>query len=128
MHLFVLPLMTWLAPYFADETISGYADPTATYALQEVNGTPATIRATITFPQEGKVAGSGPCNQYTAEQSAPYPWFELGPIAATRRACPDLAAESAYFALLPTMSLIEVSGTVLILSNPDGGMMVFRAQ
>lgn len=124
----LLPLMTWIAPYFADETISGYADPAATYHLEEMNGAPFAATATIAFPREGEVIGSGPCNRFSASQSAPYPWFALGPVAATRRACPELALETEVFSLLSKLTLVEVAGPVLILSNTDGDMMVFRAR
>ena len=56
----------------------------------------------------------------------PYPWIKIENIAATKRACPDLAAESAYFTSLQAMTLSEVLGDVLILSNDEGDEMVFR--
>lgn len=111
-----------------DETISGYADPSVTYVLNLIDDTPYPARATIRFPQEGQVTGEAPCNSFQARQSAPYPWFDIGPIAATRLACPDLPSETAYFAALSVMTIAEVGGTVLILSNSDGGEMVFQAE
>jgi heat shock protein HslJ len=111
----------------SDETISGYADPEAVYTLTEIDGAAYTARATITFPEEGTARGEAPCNSWFASQSAPYPWIELGPIGATRRACPDLDAELAYFEALGTMTLAEVQGPVLILSNDAGREIVFRA-
>ena len=111
----------------SDETISGYADPEAVYTLTEIDGETYTANATITFPEEGTVRGEAPCNSWFASQSAPYPWIELGPIGATRRACPDLDAELAYFNALGSMTLAEVQGPVLILSNDAGREMVFRA-
>lgn len=111
-----------------DETISGYADPDAVYALTEIDGTPFAARATIRFSEQGRVAGEAPCNQYSAEQTAPYPWFTLGPIAATRRACPEADAEARFLAALEAMTLAEVQGPVLILSTETGREMVFRVQ
>ena len=61
-------------------------------------------------------------------QTAPYPWFDLTRMVSTKRACPALAAEHAYFAALLEMSLVEVSGTIMILSNDHGREMVFSAQ
>ena len=112
----------------ADETISGYADPDATYVLTEISGTAFPARATIAFHAKGEVVGTAPCNNYSASQSAPYPWLDLGPIAVTRRACPDLDAEGRFFAALETMTLAEVQGAVLILSSEDGKEMVFQAE
>jgi heat shock protein HslJ len=43
-------------------------------------------------------------------------------------ACPDLAAESQYLTALGEMTLAEVSGPTLILSNDAGRSMVFTAQ
>jgi heat shock protein HslJ len=43
-------------------------------------------------------------------------------------ACPDLAAETTFFATLENMTLSEASGDTLILSNPDGRQMVFVAR
>ena len=110
----------------ADETISGYADPSAIYALQTINGAPFNATATITFPEEGQARGTGPCNTWAATQTVPYPWFELGPMRVTRRACPNLDAERQFFENLRQMTLAEVTGDILILSNTAGGEMLFR--
>ena len=121
--------IVWLlAACGPDETISGYADPKATYVLREIDGAPFASIATIRFPQEGQVAGSGPCNGYTASQSVPYPWFALGPIAATRKACPALGDEGTFFEALATMEFAEVTGDVLILSNGNNQQLVFQAE
>ena len=111
----------------SDETISGYADHTAVYGLVELNGEPVTSDATVTFPTEGRAEGTVPCNAWSANQTAPYPWIELGPIAATRRGCPELAFESRFFEALTNVSLAEVSGPLLVLLG-DEVEMVFRAR
>lgn len=121
-----------LLPFFfvlacSDETISGFADPSATYRLDELNGEAFDANATIRFPRQGVAEGDGPCNRWSAEQTVPYPWIELGPIAATRRACPELEAETSFFMALEKASLAEVVGPVLILSGDDVEM-VFRAK
>ena len=111
-----------------DETLSGYAETDRIYVLQSLNGESFGPRATLVLQTGGTISGDGPCNSWRAEQSAPYPWWDVGPIAATRRACPELAAEQAYFDALGAMTLSEVSGDVLILSTTEGGEMVFRAE
>lgn len=111
-----------------DETISAYANPLSIYVLQSLNGEPIAARADISFPEKGTVSGNGPCNVFQATQSAPYPWLALGPIAATRRACPDLALESAYFQALEAVTLVEVSGPFLLLTNTDGLELVFQSE
>lgn len=112
----------------ADETVSGYADQTAVYRLAEIDGVAFGARATISFPGEGRIEGESPCNRWSAAQGAPYPWFDPGPIAATRRACPDLDAEARFLRALAGMTLAEVQGPVLILSDDNGLEMVFRAE
>ncbi|UWQ17383.1 META domain-containing protein [Jannaschia sp. M317] len=116
--------LAWFCP---DETISGYAIA-ATYHLTEMNGAAFAGTATIAFPEPGIVTGQAPCNRYTASQSVPYPWVEIGPIAATRMACPALDAEAEFLAALGEVTLAEVQGPVLILSDNDGPRMVFEAR
>lgn len=111
-----------------DETVSGYAETETVWQLAELDGTPFQARATITFPQEGTVAGQAPCNSYTATQSVPIPWIEIRDIAATRLACPDLDSETVFFAALEEMTLVEVTLDILLLSTPEGREMVFKAR
>lgn len=118
-------LMTACNP---DETISGYADPSSDYHLTEMNGVAFTGRATISFPELGRVAGQAPCNRYFGEQTEFYPWFGLIGIGSTRMACPDMALEGEFFATLEAMTLAEVAGGTLILSNTEGAEMVFVAR
>ena len=108
-----------------DETISGQVAETETFTLTSINGENEPAPVTLRFPAKGEVAGQAPCNGYTASQRAPLPWFEVGPIAATRRACPDLAFETRYFEALRAMTLIERQGAVLILSNDAGQTLTF---
>lgn len=113
--------------YCTDETLTGHGAAGQVFVLQEINGAGFPARATITFPSEGQITGTGPCNSFAATQNVPYPWFKAGPIAATKRACPDLDAEARYFEALAKMTLSEVSGPNLILSSSSGETMVFRA-
>ncbi|MCK0140928.1 META domain-containing protein [Aliiroseovarius sp. F20344] len=110
-----------------DETISGYADADAEWRLVELDGDTFPARATITFPEKGRIAGKAPCNSFSTAQKAPYPWFETGPIASTKMACSDLEAESAFFEALSQMQISEVSGNTLILSSEAGSEMVFTS-
>lgn len=109
-----------------DETIRSYGGGDGTWQVVEMNGVPFEGDATLSFPKAGQVAGKGPCNRYTASMIVPYPWFEVGPIAATRMACPDLTLESAYFEALQSATLSKVAEGQLILSNDDGEVLVFK--
>ncbi len=109
-----------------DETISGLTSATDTWQLIEMNGAPISATITLTFPEEGRIAGRAPCNTYFASQSAPLPWFEAKAIASTKRACPDLNLESTYFQTLTKMTLIERTGDTLLLSNDSTETLEFK--
>lgn len=121
-----LPIL--LSACLKDETVSGYAAGGVTWRLQEISGEPFAATATLRFPAEGRVEGAGPCNTYRAQLAVPYPWFGLEDIAVTKRACVDLGDEAQFFDALKAMTLAEVSGPVMILSNDAGDEMVFRAE
>ncbi len=127
MRFLIALLMFTLTGCKYDETISGYVDQRAEWALVELDGKPFPARATIVFPAKGKITGQAPCNRYSTTQSAPRPWFETGPIIATKMACADLAAEQTFFQALGEMSLVDTLGDTLILSNDAGREMVFKS-
>lgn len=108
-----------------DETVAAYGAGASLWHLNGIDGAAFAARATLGFPAAGRIAGEAPCNAYSGRMAAPYPWFEATDIAATRRACPDLAAETAFFDALSAMTLAEVAGDTLILSTPEGCEMVF---
>ncbi len=126
MILFFAGLAALLSGHQPDETASAFAGETTVYALVELDGATFASSATIGFPDEGRAVGEGPCNRWSADQPAPYPWVAFGPIAATKRACAELESEGHFFAALAEMTLIEVTGDTLILSNDAGREMVFR--
>ncbi|MFN3210765.1 MAG: META domain-containing protein [Roseovarius sp.] len=125
--LLTLPLALSLSLCSADETISGHGAAGKTWHLQDIDGAPFAAKATITFPEEGKITGEAPCNRYFATQLKPYPWFRAAEIGTTRRACPQLDEETAFLAALADMTLAEVAGETLILSTEDGREMTFRS-
>jgi len=110
-----------------DQTVRAYAGPDSRWTLVEMQGAPFTATATMQFPQAGVITGMAPCNSYRAALTVPYPWFNSGPIAATRRACPDLAAEAAFFKALEAATLAEVRGDILILSDETDVLLIFKA-
>lgn len=115
-----------LAACQKDETISGQTDATETWQLTQMNGDSIAPEITLTFPEKGRIAGRAPCNTYFASQTAPLPWFEVSGIASTKRACPDLKLESAYFSTLSAMTLIERKGETLLLSNDADQSLEFK--
>jgi len=110
-----------------DETVAAYGAADRVWVLAELDGAAFGARATLGFPEPGQIAREGPCNGYSGVMTTPYPWFDVGQVMSTRRACPDLQAEAAFFAALAEMTEAEVSGGVLILRNGAGREMLFRA-
>ncbi len=120
-------LLLAMAACRSDESASAYGPSDKIWRLVALNNNSFTAKATLTFPETGRIAGAAPCNSYSSKISGTYPLFDAGPILATKRACPDLAAESAFFVVLESVTDAEVSGNTMILSNTDGLTMVFSA-
>ncbi len=121
-----LVLTVTLAACKKDETVAGY-DGNKLWVLTEVDGAEFAARATLQFGEDNKVTGKAPCNSFFTEQTKPYPWIGFGPIGSTRMACPNMEEETLFFTALGEMTLAEVSGDVMILSNDTGRQMVFKA-
>lgn len=121
----ILAIPFLLAACEKDETVSGFVDPETTYHLVEIDGASFGAGATIQFPQTGSVTGQAPCNSFGGDQLAPYPWLEFGAFRVSRRDCAQSGQERQFFAALTSMTQVEAVGDALILSNEDGGEMVF---
>ncbi|WP_425046623.1 META domain-containing protein [Primorskyibacter sp. S87] len=124
--LIFLPLIG-LSTCESDETVAAYGAAGPTWQLQSLDNTSFSADASLQFEDGGKISGKGPCNSFSAAQTAPYPWFEVSDLVATSASCPSLEAEGAYFAALMAMTQSEVSGNVLILRNDAGHEMLFKA-
>ena len=124
-HIVVLTTACLLLACKSDETVVAYGAASQKWTLVEINDLPAPSPATLTFPETGWIAGQAACNSYRATMDVPYPWFETGPILATKSICPEIAAETAFLAALAEMTLSEVLGDTLILSTTDGRKLVF---
>lgn len=128
MRLFIfLTLLLPLSACFGDDALRPYGGNDKIWFLSSLRGEPFPAIATLTFPEAGRIAGQAPCNRYFAPMSTPYPRFEPGPIAATRRACAELSAEGAFLTTLQRAKRAEVRGAQLILSDDTGTLMVFNA-
>ena len=62
----------------------------------------ADSRATLAFPEAGKVAGNGSCNRFTGAAEINGSAIKLGPLASTRMACMSEAStqETGYLKAL----------------------------
>ncbi|PCJ10139.1 MAG: META domain-containing protein [Rhodobacteraceae bacterium] len=110
-----------------DETIAAYGADDMEWQLTELDGQPFAATATLRFPEPGRLTGAAPCNSYSAVLDAPYPWFDAQNLSVTRMVCEDQKAENQYLQALQGMTLSEVSGGTLILSNDGGREMLFTA-
>jgi heat shock protein HslJ len=73
--------------------------------LADLAGTPALAggKATLSFPEAGRVAGNGSCNRFTGSVVITGEQLKMGPLASTRMACMDEATskqEDNYFKAL----------------------------
>ncbi len=114
-----------LSACLEDETLTAYGAADRLWSLVSLDEQTFSATASIRFDTSGAVTGMAPCNNFTATQTAPYPWFVLTPISSTRRACSDLGLERDFLSALADMSLAEVSGNTLVLSNDAGRVLVF---
>jgi len=121
-----LIVLSILTSCFKDETVSGQTDDEAIWLLSTMSEAPVTTRITITFPEEGKIAGQAPCNRYFGSQTAPFPWFEVKGLGSTKMACPKLDLETQYFTLLQKMTTAEIAGNMLVLATDTGNTLVFN--
>ena len=126
----LLPVLVLAACGFGrDETLTAYGAGGQRYALVSIDGAPFTGHATLSFPGPGLISGQAPCNSYSGSSDIPYPWFDGTRLAVTRRACPEMATEAAFFEALADMTVAEISGPVLLLTAPGTGRsMVFELQ
>lgn len=114
---FPILLAAALSACAADETVTAFTDVTRFAA----DGAPLTL---ILSP--GRVAAQTPCLSLTARQTAPYPWWSLSD-AKTDRLCAPSPSETETLRSLAAMTLVEVSGPVLLLTGPGGTSLSFTA-
>ena len=117
-----------LAACGGSETVTQYGGADYTWQLQEIDGSAVDYGASLVLAEGGKVTGQGPCNSFLATQDAPYPWINIQVDVVEQIYCPDIDREEAYLTALQEMSLVEVSGPNMVLSNDAGREMVFSGQ
>ena len=83
---------------------------------------------TADFGADGKVTGSGGCNTFSGPFEVDGAKLRIGPLAATRKACPEPdgadAQERGYLAALESVVRFEQAGPRLTLLNAKGQMAV----
>ncbi len=127
MRLTILLATLFLTACIGDETVAGYGGADRIWVVTELDGTPFTARATLQFSEAGRITGETPCNRYSGVMTTPYPWFGVTQVVSTRMACLNLDAEAKFLEALTAMTLSEVLGDVMILSNDADREMLFKA-
>ena len=101
-----------------------------TWTLVSLGGQPlpqGTRPPTAIF-DGARLAGFGGCNRYTGQVQDTGPGaISIGPVAATKMACPPPAMEVRYFAILSPVTQYRVAGSRLVLSGPSGELTFERA-
>ena len=98
----------------------------ALWVLRRIEGEDAPPGVTLAFAGD-EFRGAAPCNRYFGRFAQEGRALEIGAIAATRRACPQLETEQRYFAALADVARVERDGHDLRLLGPDlEPRLVFR--
>ena len=75
------------------------------------------VQATLAFPEEGKIAGKGSCNQFFGTAEIKGDAIKLGPLGSTRMACPEPAMnqEAKYLEALQAAERFEWKDPYLLI-------------
>lgn len=95
------------------------------WKLVAIDGQPFAARATLAI-EDDRAFGQAPCNRWSGEvQREPFPEWRIRKVVATKMACDDLAAESAFFAAMAAMTHSSVGLGYLELVDQKGRVMEF---
>jgi putative lipoprotein len=77
------------------------------------------VRATLEFPQSGKVAGNGSCNRFFGSATMAGDRLTVSPLSATRMACPEavMNQESRYLQALQGATRFTLDGPWLLVHS-----------
>lgn len=118
------------------------AEPTAptqgllgtAWRLEDLGGASVLdrVQATLEFPQEGKVAGSGSCNRFFGSVEVSGTSIRFGMVGTTQMACADAvgAQESRYFTALGDAERFSLEGSTLLIfaKGMDKPLRFIRAE
>ena len=94
------------------------------WILVGIEGQAVDWRASLRLDGD-KAGGQAPCNRWFASNEVAFPAVAITRIGATRMACPELAAEQAYFETLEAMQRAELDQGHLFLIGREGRLMEF---
>jgi heat shock protein HslJ len=95
------------------------------WQLVAIDAQPFPAVTTIDLSEPGRATGRAPCNRWFTNLESDLPAFKTGQIAATKMACPDLAAEDVFFAALSAMTEVSAVAETLTLAG-NGRSMEFK--
>jgi heat shock protein HslJ len=88
----------------------------------------AGSEVTAEFGEDGTVTGTGGCNRYNGPFTAEGETIAVGPLATTRRACPEPAGvdaqEAAFVSAVERATRYTIDGTTLELRDDEGALQV----
>ena len=93
-----------------------------------ISDDPGLQRVTLEI-EDTRVSGQGPRNRYFGsilQSDLGSSSIQVGPLAATKMACPHLSAEHRYFQDLQRSSMVAVVPNGLILTTSDETKLVFK--
>ena len=81
----------------------------------------SNVRATLSFPEAGKVAGNGSCNRFFGPTQVAGNEIKLGPLGSTRMACPEpiMNQETKYLGALQAAERYEWKDPYLLFYCKD---------
>lgn len=91
----------------------------------------ADSSVTMSFAADGKVSGSGGCNNYSAGYRSDGNKLSFTPAAATRRMCAlpgVMEQEQAFFKALETVATMRIEGDRLEMRTADGALALMLAR
>ena len=130
-HVVVASVMSLLLAGCAGAPRGSAADAASLSGTQwralQINGQPAIERppTTLRFASATQVTGHGGCNNYFGKAQFGADGVQLGPAAATRRACPSAIQqqEDAWFKLLEAVRGVRLDKGSLLLLDARGGVI-----
>lgn len=118
MRLLAAPLVVLLAACSSrGPSVKAPATPQGTWRLVDLAGSEALVDppATLTFSEDGKIAGSGSCNRFFGTAKVASGSIEIAGLGSTKMACPEpiMGQEQRYFEALSGATRYEVEGSQL---------------
>ena len=108
-----------------DPNDRGYI-PGGDYVLVGMDGAAVPLRNVTMKVEEKRLSGLGPCNGYSAANTAELPAVALEPIVSNRMACKNSTLENRFFSVLQSASEMEFYGGVLKVKSPSTWLIFER--